>query len=193
MYDLYPGITMQQLRVFLVAANNQSFSKTAAEVNMTVSSVSRVISSLEAALGVTLFERTKQRVKLSASGEQFYKDINPLFKRFEIAVNNVREDAHSEQKEIIRIADLLILDMNRYLIPIVSDFEKKYPNVSCYLEPADHENTYSGLMAGKYDLAFIGESSQGFIKRAGLKYIHLLDGSPCIIISESHPDRKSVV
>ena len=67
MYDLYPGITIQQLRVFLVAANTQSFSKTAVEVNMTVSSVSRVIASLEAALGVTLFERSKQRITLSAA------------------------------------------------------------------------------------------------------------------------------
>ncbi len=187
MYDLYPGITMQQLRVFLVAANNQSFSKTAAELNMTVSSVSRIIASLEAALGVSLFDRNKQRVKLSASGEQFYTDLKPIFKRFEMAVSNAREDAFSGQREIIRMADLLILDMNRYLLPIVSEFEKKNPKVSCILEPVTYDDMYNGLIGGKYDFSFISESAQPFVKRTGLTYRHLLDGVPNFVISDNHP------
>ncbi len=187
MYDLYPGITIQQLRVFLVAANTQSFSKTAVEVNMTVSSVSRVIASLETALGTALFERSKQRITLSKAGEKFCKDIKPIMKHFEIAVNNARENASKEQEEIIRIADLMMIDMAVYLLPVVKDFEARYPNIRCMLEPVDHDNLFNGRITGKYDLAMVSDSLELFAKRAGLTFKHLIDGDPCLIITDNHP------
>ena len=81
----------------------------------------------------------------------------------------------------------MMIDMAVYLLPVVKDFEAKYPSVRCMLEPVDHENLFNGLITGKYDLAIVSDSLELFAKRAGLTYKHLIDGDPCLIISENHP------
>lgn len=61
-------MTLQQIRYFLVLAEELHFWKTAEKVYVSQSSLSRQIQSLEEELGVTLFERDKRNVKLTDAG-----------------------------------------------------------------------------------------------------------------------------
>ena len=81
----------------------------------------------------------------------------------------------------------MMIDMATYLLPVVKEFENKYPNVKCLVEPVDHDSLFNGLITGKYDLSFVSDSSELFAKRAGLTFTHLIDGKACLIISENHP------
>ena len=58
-------ITMQQIFVFLKAAEYENFSKVASELHMTQPTVSRNISAMETTLGLILFIRSKQRVRIA--------------------------------------------------------------------------------------------------------------------------------
>src|ERR1700758_177443 len=59
---------LQELRVFVRAAETGSFSKTAREFSLSQPSVSRMVSSLEARLGTKLLLRTTRRVTLTDAG-----------------------------------------------------------------------------------------------------------------------------
>ena len=62
---------LQQLTVFIRAAEGGSFSRAARELGLSQPSVSRIVSELERRLGVTLLLRTTRRVTPTQAGTLF--------------------------------------------------------------------------------------------------------------------------
>src|SRR5260370_26228461 len=62
---------LQELSVFVRAAETGSFSKTAREFSLSQPSVSRMVASLEARLGIKLLLRTTRRVTPTDAGAVF--------------------------------------------------------------------------------------------------------------------------
>lgn len=69
-----PGFraSLNGIRVFEAAARHKSFKLAAAELAMTATAVSHQIKTLEAQLGVSLFERKVRKVNLTEQGETLY-------------------------------------------------------------------------------------------------------------------------
>src|ERR1700724_312957 len=59
------GVSLAQLRTFIAAVNEGSFSAGARRLHRTQSAVSELISNLEAQLGVLLFDRSERYPKLA--------------------------------------------------------------------------------------------------------------------------------
>src|ERR1700681_1008381 len=62
---------LQELQVFVRAAESGSFSRAARELGLSQPSVSRIIGELEARLGVTLLLRTTRRINVTDAGALF--------------------------------------------------------------------------------------------------------------------------
>ncbi|AQT79079.1 LysR family transcriptional regulator [Mycolicibacterium litorale] len=62
---------LRQLEYFMVVAGEMSFSRAAERANVVQSALSTSISKLEHELGVQLFDRSRQRIKLTGAGEEF--------------------------------------------------------------------------------------------------------------------------
>ncbi|TGD85704.1 LysR family transcriptional regulator [Mycolicibacterium sp. CH28] len=62
---------LRQLEYFIVVAGEMSFSRAAERANVVQSALSTSISKLEHELGVQLFDRSRQRIKLTVAGEAF--------------------------------------------------------------------------------------------------------------------------
>jgi DNA-binding transcriptional LysR family regulator len=62
---------LQELAVFIRAAESGSFSRAARELGLSQPSVSRIVGELEARLSVTLLLRTTRRITLTHAGELF--------------------------------------------------------------------------------------------------------------------------
>ena len=71
------------LKTFQVAARRQSFKLAAAELCVTPSAVSHQIRTLEAQLGVQLFERGAHSLTLTEAGQQYLDSLDTLFERLE--------------------------------------------------------------------------------------------------------------
>lgn len=58
-------VNLDQVRAFLALTEELNFSRTAERILVSQSRVSRLIASLEAEIGASLFERTSRRVRLT--------------------------------------------------------------------------------------------------------------------------------
>ena len=85
----YPNsrtFSLTALRVFERAARYGNFSRTADDLSISQSSVSRYIADIERRLAVRLFERNRQRVEVNEAGEAFYAHVRRALEHIEDAV-----------------------------------------------------------------------------------------------------------
>ncbi len=122
---LDPLPPLNALRVFQVAARHLSFSRAAVELNVTHGAVSRQVRSLEAFLGVTLFERQVRKVSLTAEGQQLYAETSP-------ALEQIGNAAHAlmarTPARVVRINVRPSFTV-RWLIPRLPDFVARHPGI----------------------------------------------------------------
>ena len=186
MDTLFQGATIQQLQVFLVAAKYRNFTRAAEELHMTVPAVSRNIAALEAAFGVALYVRSRQRVYLSPAGERFEKDLRPIMRRLTISVERARQIQDTSAAEL-RIGDSPITDTANYLIPTLINFEEMHPDVNVTVESGEFRMIADALIEGKFDAAITAEGVGLYFLRAGLCFEPVFHGRACLVISDRHP------
>ena len=80
----------QTLIAFEAAARRESFSRAAIDLNLTQGAISRQVQSLEAFLGVALFERAGGRIVLTGAGHGLLLELAPLLDSLEAALAAVR-------------------------------------------------------------------------------------------------------
>lgn len=135
------------LQAFECAARHGSFTQAAAELNLTQSAVSRQIRTLEDQLHVTLFERIRKRVVLSAAGKALLPDVVRLLGQTEEMV--LRAMAAPGGKDTLTVATLPTFG-NRWLMKRLPAFLSEHPGtvltVASRSEPFD-------LMAEDFDIA----------------------------------------
>ena len=85
---------LSALRAFEAAARLKSFSKAAAELNVTPAAISHQIHTLEADLGVKLFDRRSRAVELTASARLLLPGLSDAFAGIQASVRRLR--AHND-------------------------------------------------------------------------------------------------
>lgn len=69
---------LHRLRAFVAVADELNFHRAAARLNMTQSPLSRLVKKLEDELGVALFQRSRNRVALTAAGQHLVPQAHAL-------------------------------------------------------------------------------------------------------------------
>lgn len=116
---------LNALRTFLLAARHLSFSRAAVELNVTHGAVSRQVRSLEAFLGVALFERQVRKVNLTAEGQQLYAETSPALEQIASAARALMVRAPVRAVRINARPSFTV----RWLIPRLPDFVAHYPGI----------------------------------------------------------------
>src|SRR6218665_856910 len=71
------AITLRQIRAFIAVAELGSFTRAAADLNLSQPALTSTIKLLEAHLGVELLLRTSRQVELTAGGAAFLETVRP--------------------------------------------------------------------------------------------------------------------
>src|SRR5688572_15696938 len=122
-----PLPSLDALVAFESAARHQSFTRAAAELNVTQGAISRQIRVLEDRLGVLLFQRVRRRVVLTDAGRAYLLEVRRLLNSLKSAT--LRLMTAGEQAKVLNLAVFPAL-ATHWLIPRLPDFFSKHPNVS---------------------------------------------------------------
>ena len=76
----------QCCKLFVEVMNQGSFAAVARDRNLDPSSVSRAIASLEAELGIRLFQRTTRQLSPTEAGTIYFERIEPLVEEMQQAI-----------------------------------------------------------------------------------------------------------
>ncbi len=124
-------VNLRHLRVFIAVAEAGSFTRAAAELLLSQSSLTVTIRQLEEDLGVTLFNRTTRQVHMTADGEKLLSDAKRVIAEFDRMITGMRLSA-SQQAGIVRIAVLPSVAI-RLLPDIITHFHAKHDDVRIQL------------------------------------------------------------
>jgi LysR family glycine cleavage system transcriptional activator len=125
-----PFRSYDALRIFAAVAQHQSITAAAAELNLSKGSVSYQVRKLEDDLGFRLFERQRQRLRLTARGEK-------LWRSSQLALGQLDRDIRELQREEpdrITIGALTYF-FSRWLSSRLMDFMEANPNIAVRVEP----------------------------------------------------------
>ncbi|WP_419904373.1 LysR substrate-binding domain-containing protein [Kiloniella sp.] len=112
---------------FESAARHENFTQAAIDVNLTQSAVSRQIHILEELLQQKLFERIRQRVKLTTAGQHYLLQIQPLLETLE--VETIRMPSFEDISGGLNIGTYPTLG-SRWLLEYLMSFATEFPDIN---------------------------------------------------------------
>lgn len=116
-----------QLRYFQSIARHESVTRAAKEFQIPQSAMSQTLSRLEKELGdIKLFDRKNNRLYLNENGKMFLCHVNEAL----LSLDNGVQTLKQPQDQIKGPIHLLVLENSRFVINCISQFTKKYPDVS---------------------------------------------------------------
>jgi len=119
--DLPP---MTPLVSFVAAAETRSFARAAEKLFVTPAAISKAVKTLEANLGVALFVRGPQHVRLTDIGRQYYDQVGGALSVIDHASANVR----ASRRQSLTICAFPSLVM-RWLVPRWSRLQAAHPDI----------------------------------------------------------------
>jgi DNA-binding transcriptional LysR family regulator len=125
---------LQELTVFVRAAESGSFSRAARELRLSQPSVSRIVGELEARLGVTLLLRTTRRITLTDAGALFLDRAREILAQLEDAEDSAR--GVDSLRGTLRLA-LPVLYGTREIIPRLAAFLSLHPLLQVEMTVSD--------------------------------------------------------
>lgn len=129
-----PLPSLNALRAFEAMGRTGSATQAAAELHVTYSAVSRQVKTLEATLGVRLFEGPRHRLRLTEQGRTLLAGLSDGFDRLALAVHRVRQVAE------VRLAVHPSLAV-KWLVPRLADFEARHPDIVLHLSELENRAT----------------------------------------------------
>ena len=101
------GVSLDQLRAFIAAVDEGSFSAGARKLHRAQSAVSELVSNLEAQLGVVLFDRSERYPKLTAAGVQLVADARSVVANVDLLKARAKGISRGLESELSVVVDVL--------------------------------------------------------------------------------------
>jgi LysR family glycine cleavage system transcriptional activator len=129
---LMPSLTA--ITAFEAAARHGSIARSATELHLSQSAVSRLVRQVEDALQVPLFDRSHQRLTLTGAGVEYAQSVRAILDDLEQAT--FRAMAHGNAAGSLSLGVFSTLG-TKWLIPRLPGFQKSRPGVivSCFVRP----------------------------------------------------------
>jgi len=139
---------LSTLKLFVEVMRRHSFTEVAKMERMAPSSVSRAIASLETELGSRLFHRSTRKLEPTEAGLRYFERVAPLLEELTEAGEMV-VDSSAEPRGALRVSAPAVFGQ-MFLVPVVAELHKKYPDLSIELLLND---AYVDLVGERIDVA----------------------------------------
>lgn len=146
-------MNIQKYQALIKTVELGSFTKAAESLGYTQSAVSRMIADLEKEWKVTLLERNKSNLNLTADGMSilpYAKKLCNEYERLKMQVDSI----HGLEKGVIRIGTFSSV-ATHWLPNIIKEFQKDYPGIDYELLLGDYTEIEEWIVEGRVDCGFL--------------------------------------
>ncbi|PLX16272.1 MAG: LysR family transcriptional regulator [Salinivirgaceae bacterium] len=174
--------------VFIAVAENLSFSKAAADLNISQPAVTNHIKELEIKFNANLFERKGNKIYLTQKGKIVYNKFKQIEQQYRELDFEISELNNSISGEFIIGASSTI---SQYLIPkAIASFHKRYPKINIHLINGNSFEMEQLLLDSKVDLAMV----ENHASQSGIRYKNFLDDELIIVTGKNsvYAKRKTI-
>lgn len=177
---------LDQLRHFLLVAEQANFTRAAELAFLSQSALSRSISRLEEELGRPLFERRTRNVTLTDAGQLLLPRARQILSLVEDAKDELIDDGTSGRLRVAAIPTIA-----PYFLPErLRDFQQHHPQARLLVKEETTERLLKKVVDGEVDVAIAALP----IEQRYLKVETLFEEELLLVMAASHPlaDKKSV-
>lgn len=174
-------VELRHIRAFHAVAEALSFRRASERLGVAQPALSRTIKDLEAAMQVSLFERTTRVTRLTESGRVFLKQTSNLVSELDRAVD-LAQRAHGGVAGELRVGfnDYAI---NGLLPQIVRRFRADFPDMEVTLIDSTTPQAVEMVLDDKFDIAFI----TGRQSHAEFDHLVVREERVVCVLPSSHP------
>jgi LysR family hydrogen peroxide-inducible transcriptional activator len=174
-------MTLTELRYLVALADTGHFRKAAEQCNVSQPTLSIAIKKLEGELGIGLFERSRQKVTVTPTGERIVEQAKTVLQ---------------ETKNLVTLAELgkdplgtmmsvgAIYTVGPYLFPkLISNLQRLAPGMPLFIEESYTANLRVKLASGELDAIFIALP----FTEPNVVCRKVYDEPFVVLVSEDHP------
>ncbi len=141
------------MQYFMEVTRTGSFTKAAENLYITQPALSRIIKSLEADVGATLFIRSRKSLILTDAGNVLYKHAQVIEKQLQLLETELASMI-TMRKGHIRIGLPTIVN-SFFFSKLIASFHQEYPEVTFQLEEDGSKRIEEKIMNGKLDFGVV--------------------------------------
>lgn len=146
-------ITLRQMQQFILVAEEMSFHRAAARLNMAQPPLTTAIRSMEQQLGVKLLVRGRRISSMTAAGEVFYEEARLTLSQAQRAIRLAKQAA-AGTIGFLRIG-FVPSSARQLLPPIIAGFRNRSPNIELELVEASSARQIMAVIANKLDVGLV--------------------------------------
>jgi DNA-binding transcriptional LysR family regulator len=172
---------LSELKVFVTAAEELSFTRAAERLHLSQAAVSQNIQALERQFGVELFIRRGRTLRLSEAGQA----LLPLAREVLNAARRLGKAMSEIEGEVA--GELFVgcsTTSGKYLLPsLVAAFRREYPLVRVGVKVLTRDDVLSRLLDGRLALGVVSHRPD----QLDLEYMPLFEDRVILIVAPEHP------
>ena len=176
------GVSLDQLRAFIAAVDEGSFSAGARRLNRAQSAVSELVSNLEAQIGVQLFDRSERYPKLTPAGVLLVADARTVVANVDLLKARAKGISGGLEPELSAVIDVL------FPIAVIAEsaleFRVRFPRTPLRLYVEALGGAYQPVLDGRCGLGVVGSlpDAPSSMTVEGLQSVDLV-----MVASRDHP------
>jgi DNA-binding transcriptional LysR family regulator len=173
-------MNLETIQLFCDLVEGQNFSRAAEKHGISQSAVSQQIAQLEIFHKTQLINRKKRPLKLTDSGEIFYRGCKDILERYEKLKNDLNELSDSPSR--IKISAIFSIGMHT-LQPYVKNLMSRFPKLVVNVEYLGSQQIYSKVLEGKSEIGVVAVPTN--VRNIE---VYPLESEPLVLVcSPSHP------
>lgn len=181
-------MTLEQLRIFVAAAEREHVTRAAEALNLTQSTISAAIAALEARHDVRLFDRVGRNIRLTEAGRVFLAEARAVLARAE-AAGEVLADLAGLRRGSVRLAASQTVG-NYWLPARLKAFREAHPHLGVALAIGNSEQVAAWTREGEADLGLV----EGPVADPDLSPVEVGHDRMVLVLPRDHPvARRGIV
>lgn len=148
------GVSLDQLRAFIAAADEGSFSAGARRLNRAQSAVSELISNFEAQIGVTLFDRSERYPRLTPAGVVLLADARGVVANIDLLKARAKGISGGLESELSVVVDVLF--PIEAMAESATEFRERFPRTPLRLFVEALGGAYQPVLDGRCSIGVVG-------------------------------------